>query len=165
MPAFEPDVPAHRWPLSPAGRAAARALVLPVGAYLAASSEPKAYQTLAHAGPVALDQRFGEVTRVDEPWDGRYRELRRAYVDGTDHVGWEPRAAVAARFDAAITDHLTRARGSVLVVATHGMAMTVWLTARIDLRSPGEFWAGLQFPDAIEVDLSSGRARPASGSW
>jgi hypothetical protein len=43
--------------------------------------------------------------------------------------------------------------GGRAVVATHGMAMTVWLTERIGLRDAGEFWAGLRFPDAHAVDL------------
>jgi hypothetical protein len=36
------------------------------------------------------------------------------------------------------------------------MAMTVWLTARIELPDPGAFWADLQFPDAHSVDLAAG---------
>jgi hypothetical protein len=43
------------------------------------------------------------------------------------------------------------------------MAMTVWLTERIGLADPGEFWAGLRFPNAYAVDLqrrTSIRLRP-----
>jgi broad specificity phosphatase PhoE len=158
MPAPDPLVPAHEWPLSPDGRADARWLVplLPADALLVASDEPKAYQTLESAGPVGRDARFGEVRRGGEPWDGPFRELRRAYVEGAAHPGWEPQASVAARFDEAIREYRVAAGARPLVVASHGMAMTVWLTARFDLAAPGEFWSDLRFPDAHAIDLSTG---------
>jgi broad specificity phosphatase PhoE len=153
MPVLGPEVPAAEWVLGDEGRADAAELVpvLPEGALLVSSAEPKAYQTVVPAGVVVRDERFNEVRREGEPWEGNYRELRRAYVEGADHPGWEARAAVAARFDSGINDHLTSDRP--LVVASHGMAMTVWLTERIGLPDPGEFWAGLRFPDAHGVDL------------
>jgi broad specificity phosphatase PhoE len=172
MPAFGPDVPPDTWPLSDEGRAAARTLTahLPANALLVASTEPKAYQTLADLGPVRRDARFGEVRREGEPWDGPFRELRRAYVDGADHPGWEPRSAVAARFDAGVREHLAAAVGRPLIVASHGMAMTVWLSTRLELADPGSFWAELRFPDALTVDLAAGSvtrlpiSSPAPGS-
>jgi broad specificity phosphatase PhoE len=153
-PAFEETVSPTAWPLSPDGRTAARALSLPTGAVLAASDEVKAYQTLEHLGEVQRDPRFGEVHRVGEPWNGPYRELRRSYVEGAALPGWEPQGEVAARFDQAIAEFLVRAGGRPLAVATHGMVMTVWLRSRDLVRSPGEFWAALDFPDALVVDLS-----------
>jgi len=155
MPAYEEFVPPNEWPLSEAGHAAARALELPPNPYLAASDEPKAWQTLEPFGPVVRDARFGEVRRENEPWDGPYHELRRAYVDGSDHVGWEARAAVVARFDEAVAEHSVLASGRPLVVASHGMAMTVWLTARTGLPSPGAFWESLRFPDVLAVGLAA----------
>jgi len=158
MPAFSPDVPADEWPLSDEGRAAAVALAadLPAGALLVASTEPKAYRTLEPAGPVLRDRRFGEVRREGEPWDGPFRELRRAYVSGADHPGWEPRSAVASRFEVGVREHLAAADGRPVVVASHGMAMTVWLCTRLELPDPGQFWVDLRFPDALTVDLATG---------
>jgi len=158
MPAYEESVPAHLWPLAGDGRVAARRLTahLPSGAYLAASDEPKAWQTLAEVGAVIRVPRFGEVRREGEPWEDGFLEPRMAYVDGADHAGWEPRVEVATRFDSAVQDHLVRAAGRALVVASHGMAMTVWLTARIALPTPGPFWASLGLPDALTVDLRDG---------
>jgi broad specificity phosphatase PhoE len=155
MPAFGPDIPAHEWALSEPAQAEAAELtrLLPSSAVLIGSAEPKAYQTLEPAGTVLRDERFNEVWRHGEPWDGNFLELRRAYVDGIDHANWEPRDQAASRFESGITDHLTRAAGRPIVVASHGMAMTIWLTERIGLRDPGRFWAGLQFPDAHAVDL------------
>jgi broad specificity phosphatase PhoE len=156
MPDFSPDVDAVRWPLSAEGRAAARRLPLPGGALLVASDEVKGWQTLEHAGPVIQDSRFREVARV-EPWDGPFRELRRSYVDGAALPDWERREDVAMRFEAGVVDFLVRAADRPLVVATHGMAMTVWLHARGCLRDPGEFWAGLRFPHLLAVDLDECR--------
>jgi broad specificity phosphatase PhoE len=112
MPAFGPDVPAQDWLLSDDGqaRAARLATLLPDDAYLVASAEPKAWQTLEPAGTVRRDPRFNEVFRA-EPWEGDYRKLRRAYVDGADHAG-------------CLTD-------------------------------PGAFWADLDFPDALVIDLAT----------
>ena len=56
-------------------------------------------------------------------------------------------------FDAGINDHWVRAAGRPLVVASHGMAMTLWLTARIGLDAPGAFWSSLRLPDVLAVDL------------
>ncbi|MET7335356.1 hypothetical protein [Nonomuraea sp. NPDC005650] len=133
---------------------------VPKDARLVASNEPKAWQTLGGDDAVARDRRFNEVTRV-EPWKGHYRELRRAYVEGADHTDWEPRAEVARRFDAGITEHLALAGGRPLVAATDGMAMTVWVKARLGLQSPGDSWADLRFPDAHLVDLDLGTVERA----
>lgn len=167
MPAFGPDVPAQEWELSTDGRAAAAALarLLPAGARLVGSDEPKAWQTLEPAGPVHdRDPRFNEVSRTGEPWCGDFQVWRRNYVSGTDHPGWEPRAEVAARFNAGVTDQLAAAADGALVVASHGMAMTVWLTERFGLADPGEFWAGLRFPDAHLIDLRTGTIRRLAGT-
>lgn len=156
-PASEPQTPPHQWPLSQDGQAAARLLAgsLPPDSFLVASTERKAWQTLEPAGQVVRDPRFGEVRRT-EPWEGEYRRLRRQYVDGADHPDWEPRSQVAERFGDAVGECLAIAQDRPLIVASHGMAMTVWLTARIGLPDPGAFWADLRFPDALRVDLASG---------
>lgn len=107
-------------------------------------------------GPVLRDPRFNESRRT-EPWGDDYRQRRLEYVAGTDHPSWEPRSEVAERFDGAIAEHFGAAHGRPLVVAGHGLAMTVWLTARIGLTAPGDFWADLRFPDALRVDLVAGR--------
>jgi broad specificity phosphatase PhoE len=156
MPAFGPETPPQEWLLGDAGHAAARLLAdtLPANSHLVASDEPKAWQTLEAAGQAVRDRRFNEIWRT-EPWEGDYRQLRRAYVEGVDHHDWEPRSQVSERFDTAIDAHRDIAADRPLVVATHGMAMTIWLTARIGLPDPGAFWADLQFPDAHRVDLTA----------
>jgi broad specificity phosphatase PhoE len=155
MPDHGPDTPAHTWPLTAEGRDAAAGLCrgLPAGAWLVASSETKAIETLAPAGPALPDPRFDEVRRT-EAYADDFRTARRAYTDGTDHPGWEPRTDVVRRFSAGVAEHVERAGGRLVVVATHGMAMTVWLTATTGLGDPGAFWAGLELPDAFVVDLA-----------
>ena len=157
-PAFGPDIPPERWPLAPAGLAAAESLrqALPPGALLVSSEEPKARQTLEPSGPVTTDSRFNEIAR-DEPYDGDFRARRLAYVTGTDHAGWEDRMAVAARFAAGITSWLAASGDRPLVIASHGMAMTVWLTAAVGLDDPGAFWSDLRLPDVFTVDVSGRR--------
>ncbi len=158
MPAHGPHVPPRAWPLAPEGRAAAAELcrAFPPDAYLVASTETKAIETLAPAGAAVSDPRFDEVRRT-EAYADDFRTARRAYVDGTDHPGWEPRADVVRRFAAGVAEHVAAAGDRPLVIATHGMALTTWLTAAADLPDPGAFWAGLAFPDALTVDLA---ARP-----
>ncbi len=170
MPVPEPATPPHRWALSDTGRAAARRLgpLLPSDALLVASDEPKAVQTLVAArpsAPVVRDARFAEVRR-DEPYHGDYRARRLAYLRGDSDPRWEPPDAVVARFDAGVTEHLRSAAGRSLVVATHGMAMTLWLAARGMLPDPAAFWSALGLPDAYAVDVAAGtvsRLGPPAG--
>jgi broad specificity phosphatase PhoE len=155
MPAADPTLPPARWQLSAAGIEAAARLRLPPHAHLVASDEPKASGTVrvaAGGAHVVVDADFAEVRR-QEPWDDDYRQRRRAYVSGSDHAGWEPRASVAARFDAAVARHAREDRP--LVVGTHGMAMTCWLASRGLIDGPaGDFWAALAFPDVVDVELA-----------
>jgi broad specificity phosphatase PhoE len=160
-PGYEETVAPALWPLSPAGLAAARALRLPDGARLVASDEVKAWQTLSPHGPVVQDARFREVDREGEPWNGPFLELRRSYVEGAERAGWEPHDAVVRRFDEGIEDFLVRSPERPLVLASHGMAMTVWLHARGCVDRPGEFWAALRFPDVLTVDLATRTVTPA----
>ncbi|MDI6105691.1 histidine phosphatase family protein [Actinoplanes sp. NEAU-A12] len=153
MPALNPEVAPERWELDTAGRRGAESLthVLPPDAVLVSSQEPKARQTLEPTGPVATDHRFNEVAR-NEPHDGDFRRRRRAYLAGADHPKWEPREQVVARFHAGIKHWRPPAAARPLVVATHGMAMTLWLAAAVDLADPISFWDDLRLPDVFAVD-------------
>ena len=161
MPSVDPTTDPSTWPLSDEGRAAAADLCarLPGDAVLVASDEVKAWQTLEPAGVVRRDARLGEVVR-DEPFGGDFRARRRAYVEGVDHSGWEPRSVVAQRFSDAVSDALSSPGTPVL--GTHGMALTVWLTSVGALADPGGFWEALPFPALIDVNLTEGGARLAA---
>ncbi len=148
-PRWNPAADPATWPLSGQGRAAARQIGgrLPAGALLTASDEPKAWQTLDPDGDraVRLDRRLGEVRRTEEFTDG-FRRLRRSYVCGAALDGWEPQDQVARRFAAAVSAALELAGARDVVLAGHGMAMTVWLVRAVSLRDPGTFWAELRSP-------------------
>jgi broad specificity phosphatase PhoE len=159
MPQVDPATDPATWPLGRDGRAAARRLGrrLPSGAFLVASDEPKAWQTLdpGRERGVLRDARLREVRRTEEFTDD-FRRVRRSYVSGADIAGWEPRLEVARRFADAVRAATDRGDGRDVVVASHGMAMTVWLTATLPLADPGSFWADLRFPDVLAVDLRAG---------
>jgi broad specificity phosphatase PhoE len=159
MPEVNPGSDPATWPLGSAGLAAARALIArqPAAALLVASNEPKSWQTLDPDGErmVVRDHRLGEVRRRDEFSDD-FRRARREYVSGKSVTGWEPQVDVASRFAAAVGEATRKAGHRDLVLASHGMAMTVWLTHAIALPDPGGFWACLLFPDIFAVDLSAG---------
>ena len=159
VPGRDTELAPSAWRLGADGRAAAQALAitLPPNAYLVASDEPKASETLSIAAggaAVAIDAGFGEVRRPDA-WTDAYRALAAAYVGGATHAGWEPHQAVVRRFDAAVRRHqaIATARRAVLVIGTHGMAMTLWLASRFALEpDPVVFWAALAFPEVVVVD-------------
>jgi broad specificity phosphatase PhoE len=159
MPHIVPAVASERWELGAEGRAAARALrpLIEQPAYLVASDEPKALQTLQELSghpQVPTDPGFAEVRRPHVADGDTYRALARAYLDGAEHDGWEPHAQVAQRFAGAVARHATAATGSTLVIGTHGLAPTVWLAGLLRLHpSTAQFWQSLRFPDIIDVDL------------
>jgi 2,3-bisphosphoglycerate-dependent phosphoglycerate mutase len=155
MPEIDPAIPAHDWPLSADGQAGANLLagLLPSDAVLVASAELKARQTLEPAGDVRVDARFNEVAR-DEPFDDDFRARRRSYVSGGFQPHWESRLDVTARFDAAVGEWLGFADGRPLVIGTHGITLTVWLSATVGLDDPAGFWSALALPDLLEVDLA-----------
>jgi len=150
------------WPLSPTGRARARRLGEQVAAFLGprrvpivASSEVKAIETaeLLGCGPVAVDPRIGEVAKRWYDSSDDHRDAAIEYLAGRESAGWEPRQDALARFDAAIA-HVAN---GLAVVVTHGTVLTLWLSDRIDGFEPGEFWPGLEMPDAYLLDLTTNR--------
>jgi 2,3-bisphosphoglycerate-dependent phosphoglycerate mutase len=161
MPAVDPTTDPATWPLGAEGRAVARTLgvALPARAVLIASDEPKAWQTLAPDGErdVIRDRRFGEVRRA-EAFSDDFRHDRRRYVDGARIDNWEPRETAVARFATAVGDARHLAGERDLVIATHGMAMTLWLTSVLSLPDPVQFWDDLRFPDLFRVGLRTGAA-------
>lgn len=160
MPVVDAALPAAQWPLSDAGRSAARALAgtLPRDGIRLTSPEPKARETLALAcpGEAVTDARLGEVCRPAEPVGDGFRAVRRDWVAGRldrRHRGWESPQDAAARFHAAVTERLP----GTLVVATHGMVLTAWLVSIGHVESgelAARFWDGLALPDLVDVNLA-----------
>lgn len=147
------------WRLDTSGRVSASevARTLPDHDYYwVSSNQPKAWQTaeamasVKGGSVVHRDTDFGEVRRPHVFTDN-HRQLASSYVGGTVHEGWESHESVRSRFDTAVRRHMTRSGERNLVVTTHGMAMTTWLSTHIDLGDPARFWRGLALPDVIAV--------------
>jgi broad specificity phosphatase PhoE len=104
----------------------------------------------------AVDQRFGEVDQSAAGWIDDYRAAASEYLATGASPAWEPREAVARRFDAAIAGATANTPTGDLVIATHGLALSLWLASRtaIDIVP---FWDRLTFPDAWRLDLESGQ--------
>jgi broad specificity phosphatase PhoE len=135
MPERVPGVPPREWHLGEEGRAAARTLaaLLPSGARIVSSDEPKAVETAEQlGGTVTVDPRLREVGRPSA-WDDGYRDTARRYIAGERLAGWETHDDVVERFRSAATGD---------IVVTHGMAMTLYLSEGV------RFWEALTFPDA-----------------
>ena len=138
---------------------------LPLPARLASSAEVKAIETLCLAASVAaeeirIDDRFGEVMRPGEPFDGDYKARRLAWIMGEPdprHETWETPDEAARRFQAG----LDALGDDAIVVASHGMVITAWLIS-IGHIAPGagagDLWQHLTFPDLRTV---TARVRPA----
>jgi broad specificity phosphatase PhoE len=128
------DLPSHDWPLSEAGRAAARALSLHGPAR--SSTEPKALETARLAGLVPEpDDRLREVRR---PWSDDYESEVARYLRGEDLPGWEARDEALARLSAAVD-------GFGGIVVTHGLAIALLAGFTFDE------WQALPFPAVIET--------------
>jgi broad specificity phosphatase PhoE len=160
MPEVRPEVPAERWELGEAGRAAARALAraLPPAPFVLSSDEPKARQTAdaivaVGGGTLAIDAGLAEAGRPPG-WEADFRARAREYVGGREHAGWEPHAAVVARVDAAVRAGLRACGDTPLVVVGHGQALTLWLRDIGAIADAPRFWSELAFPDAWAADLA-----------
>jgi hypothetical protein len=63
---------------------------------------------------------------------------------------------VADRFDYGVRYMMGGDYDSPLVIGSHGMAMTVWLSSRLRLADPAAFWSDLRLPDVLVVNLKGG---------
>jgi broad specificity phosphatase PhoE len=151
MPVVSRELAPGGWPLTPEGRARGEQLrqTLPARAYTVCSDERKAWETLGGAPSMVRDPRFNEVLRFGELWGADHRRLRRLYIEGAEHAGWEAHSAVVRRFDSGVTAHTAIADGRPVVLVTHGMAMTLWMVSRglVPAADAGRFWSELAFPD------------------
>ena len=103
-------------------------------------------------GTLIVDARVTE-TRRPHVWEADFAQRVRAFLAGHDHDGWEPRHAVAGRFDAAVRDALASSHGAPVVVFSHGQALTLWLRSVGAVQDPAGFWSELRLPDAWTITL------------
>jgi broad specificity phosphatase PhoE len=159
------DGPPPTWPLTPAGRAAARRLArLPLFrdvSLVATSPEPKARDTAApiaaRAGlPLRQEDDLREVDRGRTPILARaeYVDLVRRYLTGERVEGWEPPDVAHGRF-ARCVDRLVAESAGPLAVVSHGLVLSLWLGL-----SPEE-WERIPLPAVAVADAETRRlARP-----
>lgn len=149
------------WGLSEAGREdcvlLAHALTGDIAPTIWSSDERKARETAEVIGlrigrQVEVDPRFQEVDRP-QVWDRDYREVAAGYLAGVHEPGWESQASVVSRFSRAVLEAAAAQEGDV-IVATHGMAMSLWAASVVEL-DVVPWWRELSFPDAWRVDIEA----------
>ena len=162
------DRPAHEWALSEAGRRAAallaRELVFDGVESVASSPEGKARDTArpiaaALGVPVVVDEGLREVARGGQRIVGRdaYLGLVRSYFAGEQVSGWEPAAAAADRFAAAVERRLGETAGDVCLV-THGLVASLYLARLRGLTAPDlPEWETMPLPAVCVADPEAGR--------
>ena len=152
MPNLEPEIDPALWTLSADGVAAARAIgpLLPAGAVLVSSDEPKAYVTLTTAAPERPVTRRPTPARggptagtVQRRLPGRPPRLRRG--PAARRLG----AAGHRRGPHRRRNRRPPATDRPLVLAGHGMAFTTWLAAHGLIADPAAFWSDLRLPDVL----------------
>lgn len=159
-------VPPALWPLTDAGRAAARALARdPVWREvrrLFTSPERKALETTyiiagPHAITVTAVEDLREVERPTGRWLADYPAAVAAWLaqPGEPVHGWEAAEAALERICACIA-RLRALEAEPFAVVGHGLTLSLYVAALIG-QAPLAVWHALRMPDMAVVDVSSGR--------
>jgi broad specificity phosphatase PhoE len=157
-PIKQPTVPAHEWPLSPAGQADAERLAELLAPYapatMIASDEPKAQQTAQPLAdrlgiPVEIMPGLHEHERrtVDYLDDEAFQATMARFFAEPDTLvfGEETAHQALARFTAAVEDALARYPVGDIALFTHGTVMSLFVAAHSD-HEPMAFWYHLNLP-------------------
>jgi broad specificity phosphatase PhoE len=125
---------------------------LPRRATFVASAERRCWESLPGRTP-RHDPRLNDVNRPGERWSSDFRRQRRRWVEGVPVEGWERHGHAAQRFADAV-DAATAEGARDVVIVSHGMVLTNWLTAigALDRDEAGAFWELLTFPDCWTFD-------------
>lgn len=161
--AVRPERPSTEWHLSAVGREAAQSLSQePHWAGLRGlhtSPEPKALGTAqriaaANGQRLLVEPDLREVGRRAWVAEG-YSELVRGYLGGTEVGAWEARDSALGRVRRSIDGIAARERGHDVAVVSHGLVLTLYLAALLDLDPSASFelWSRMRFPDLGVIDL------------
>lgn len=164
MPVIVPGTPSTEWLLGDATREdcvlLAHALPERLAPQILHSGEAKARQTaeviaLRRGLSIAEDSRLAEAVRDRNVWIDDFQAAVVRSLTSEGEPGWEPKQQVIDRFAAAVEDQFEQQPEGDIVVASHGQALSLYLSSRtnIDLVS---FWKALTLPDAWRLDLESG---------
>jgi broad specificity phosphatase PhoE len=164
LPAIDPCVASHHWPLSPEGRQRCRPLARALAPYLPAaffsSREPKAAETAALVARelgVSFAPRAGlhEHTRHTAEWlsaEGFQAAIRGLFERPAEVVwGEESADAAHARFAAAIEALLAEQPAGHVVVFTHGTVLALYAARSAGLDAHA-FWRRLKLPAVVVLD-------------
>jgi broad specificity phosphatase PhoE len=174
-----PDERANEfWELAPdadEGLAALRTSgALPAAAAWYSSPEPKALATARALtdAPVDVVEGLREMVRPAGPWLGAEQwrasvHASMASLDGPARPGWEPGRATLERVTAAVSNLREANAGTDLVLAGHGTAWTLLVSALTAQPVDFDAWTGLLMPDLCVLDLSAEPAKLVRGwgSW
>lgn len=161
----DPDAPSHTWELSVDGRAKAAELAMhPVLAdveLIASSPEPKALATakaIAGDRPIIVAEGLRELDRRALGWVAtaeEYADLVRSILERpTESIRrCETAAAAGQRISRAIEDLWSANPHRSLGVVSHGIVLTVYLSALQGLPTPDpSIWRRIALPDLAVVD-------------
>ncbi|HEY7269602.1 MAG TPA: histidine phosphatase family protein [Dehalococcoidia bacterium] len=153
-----------RWPLSAAGRQAAKALAAGLGQFeferIYASREPKAAETARLIGralgvTVQVCEGLHEHEREREPFEVD-REAFEAKVrllferPGERTYGMESGEAALGRFAAAVDDIVAQAAGRDVAVVAHGTVISLYVASKCGVDG-FELWRGLGTPAVVAI--------------
>jgi broad specificity phosphatase PhoE len=166
-PAIQPNAPAEQWTLSEHGIEEARELARVSATWglraVCSSAEPKAQATALMIGdaagePVRVVDGFQEL-RFDR-WipnaDAFAEMIRGIFRQPSASVHGAERAdAAAARFAAAVA--IVEEGPFPAAVVSHGRIITAYLTERLGLDDPFEFWRSIPMPGWACLDLDDSK--------
>jgi broad specificity phosphatase PhoE len=139
----DPATSHREWGLSDEGRRAALELRLDCVTRLLAGPEPRMAATLAHLGPVQVDERFRESDVSGWLGDDEFLDAVRRYHAGDAPSGWEAAAGVVDRFTSGFVDGAA--------IASGGRAISAVVAALTGVDGFA-LWRSLRTPDVIVLD-------------
>ncbi|HEX5414384.1 MAG TPA: histidine phosphatase family protein [Chloroflexota bacterium] len=163
--AADPHAPSDTWTLSPDGAATAAVLgrhpALANVDLIATSPEPKALATakvIAKERDIVVADGLRELDRRAAGWVGttdEYADLIETIMNRpTESIrGCESAAQAGERVTRAIEDLLAANPHRSLAVVSHGIVLTLYLSALLGLPTPDPaLWRGIGMPDLAVVD-------------
>ena len=162
---IDPDTTSHIWSLSTDGAAKASDLArhpaLTDVDLVATSPEPKALATakaVAVDRPIVVAEELCEINRHAAGWVARaeeYADMVRSILERpTESIrGCKTAADVGRRISRAIDDLLSANPGCSLAVVSHGIVLTLYLSALLGLPTPDPaIWRSIAMPDLTAVE-------------
>jgi 2,3-bisphosphoglycerate-dependent phosphoglycerate mutase len=158
QPAIDPNKPSAEWQLSEDGRTRSRELAEQLRSYqpdiVITSHEPKAAETgriIAETLglPCETAENLHEHQRTGQFFSQeQFQQKIRDFFERPAELvfGLETAEEALERFEAAVTQTITRHPHQNIIIATHGTVITLFVSAHNDIE-PIPFWQQLKMPD------------------